>query len=96
MGRGRRKVTAELAGLNSPGAVASAHMETAEVTAVTVGGGADGQNLVTVRWRGRTVRAARCASYSPVVGHKVLVLVQGPRLIVIDRLVGTPPKATED
>lgn len=61
------------------------------VTAVDLAAAADGNALVTVDWRGSSVRAAYCASYTPDVGHVVFMARFGPQLLVLDRIVGTPP-----
>jgi hypothetical protein len=59
---------------------------------VTAGAAYDKNALVTVAWRGAEVLAPYCASYTPAVGHQVLLARFGPQLIVIDRIVGTPPR----
>lgn len=61
----------------------------ATVTAVTAGGAADGNALVTVNWQGASVRVAYAASYTPVVGHVVLLARTQPPVILC-RLIGTP------
>lgn len=63
------------------------------VISVVVGGAHDGFDVVTVNWRGTEVQAARLASYTPTVGHQVLMARFGPQLVVLDRIVGTPPRA---
>lgn len=63
----------------------------AQVTAVAAGAAADGNALVSIDWCGTTTEAAYLASYgSPAVGHTVLVLAQGPQLVILGRLIGTP------
>jgi hypothetical protein len=63
----------------------------AEVTAVTPGGH-DGFDVVTVRWRGTDQVAPHFASYTPALGHKVLMARFGPQLVILDRIVGNPPR----
>lgn len=67
-------------------------VEPATVATVTAGAAADGNALATVTWRGIAVPAAYLASYTPVVGHTVLVLYQPPGgLVILDHVIGTPP-----
>ena len=84
----------ELRDVNGPGALPVSWHEPAEVVSVTAGGAEDGAALAQVTWRGLTVYAAYVASYTPVVGHTVLLLVQPPQLTILGRLVGTPPEET--
>jgi predicted glycosyltransferase len=67
-----------------------ATFEPAAVVLVQAGGGADGQSLVTVRWRGADHLAAHMAHYTPTVGDTVTVLVQPGRLTVLGKPIGTP------
>jgi hypothetical protein len=62
-----------------------------KVSAVTVGGGADGADLVTVTWNGTDVQVAHGAHYTPVVGDVVLMARHRSQLAVVMRLVGIPP-----
>ena len=64
--------------------------EPATVASVTAGAASDGNALVTVSWRGGLYPAAYPASYSPAVGHTVLLLVQDPQIAILCRLIGTP------
>lgn len=64
--------------------------EQGTVTAVAAGAAADGNALVTVSWRGVEVSVPYPASYTPVVGHTVLVVYQDKQLFVLARLIGTP------
>lgn len=61
------------------------------VTAVAAGGAADGNALTSVKWQGATVTGSYLASYTPAVGHVVLMARVGPRLVILGRLIGTPP-----
>jgi hypothetical protein len=61
------------------------------VTAVLPGAAVDGTALVSVLWRGTQVEAAYLASYTPAVGHVVLLLVDPPQVVILGRLIGTPP-----
>lgn len=61
------------------------------ITAVAAGAAADGNALATVTWQGQALRAAYTASYTPVVGHVVLMARIGPQLAIVGRLIGTPP-----
>ncbi len=67
-----------------------ARYASAQVVAVATGAAADGNALVSIDWRGTTVEVAYLASYAPAVGHTVLVLMQGPQLVIVGRLIGTP------
>lgn len=62
----------------------------ATVTAVAAGGGTDGQALVTVDYAGASLDLPHKASYTPVVGHIVVLARAGGTWIVDDRLVGFP------
>jgi hypothetical protein len=54
----------------------------AEVVAVTAG-------VATIRWAGSEFTAARLASYTPVVGELVEVLLIGTDPVIQGRVVGT-------
>lgn len=62
----------------------------ATVTAVATGAGTDGQTLVTVSYAGASLALPHKASYTPVVGHIVVLDRAGGQWIVDDRLVGFP------
>lgn len=64
--------------------------EVMPITVITTTAAADGTDLVTVDWRGTATNAARASTYTPVVGHNVLVLVQGNQLTILFRVIGTP------
>jgi len=89
--RSRDRLAAELQRDPRPQGAPVCWLEQATVTAVTAGGAADGSALCTVTWRGETHEAAYLASYTPVVGHVVAVVVQPPSLLVLGRVIGTPP-----
>lgn len=63
------------------------------VASVVAGGAADGNALVSVNWQGSSVRVAYASSYTPVTGHVVLMARVGPRLVIVCRLIGTPPNS---
>lgn len=65
-------------------------MEPGQVIAVSAGAAKDGNALVTVAWRGASVNVPYPSSYSPAVGHVVLLLIQPPQVVLIARLIGTP------
>jgi hypothetical protein len=66
-------------------------VEPATVATVVAGAAADGNALVTVTWRGAATKAAYLSSYTPTVGHVVLVLYQPPGgLVILSRVIGTP------
>jgi hypothetical protein len=62
------------------------------VAAVSAGGAADGNALVTVTWQGTSIQVAYAASYTPVVGHVVLLARTQP-LVILCRVIGTPPSS---
>lgn len=62
------------------------------VTDVAAGAAADGNALVTVDWQGTDVKVAYAASYTPVVDHVVLLARTQP-LVILCRLIGTPPSS---
>ncbi len=66
-------------------------LEPAVVASVTPAGGADGNSLVTVTWRGDVFPAAWLDS-APTVGQTVIVAVQPPAgLLILGVPKGTPP-----
>jgi hypothetical protein len=65
-------------------------MEPATVLTVTAGAASDGNALVAVTWRGATCNLPYLASYTPVVGHHVMLLVQPPQAVITGRIIGTP------
>lgn len=65
-------------------------MEQGTITAVSAGAAIDGNALVTVSWRGTSIFCPYPSTYTPVVGHVVLLLVCPPRVVIIARLIGTP------
>ncbi len=85
------RLAAEILRGKPPQGAPSAWMEPAVVATVTAGAAADGNAAVTVTWRGQAVKAAYLASYTPTVGHTVLVLYQPPGgLVILGRVIGTP------
>lgn len=86
-----RRAASELFKDRPPQGSQSCWFESATVSAVTAGAASDGNALCTVTWRGQAVDAAYCATYTPTVGHTVVVVVQPPAsLLVIARVIGTP------
>jgi hypothetical protein len=82
----------ELRGVNGPGEWPTSWVEPGTVLSVTAGAAEDGNALAEVTWRGLSVEAAYLSTYTPVVGHVVLLLVQPPQLTILGRVVGTPPE----
>jgi hypothetical protein len=62
----------------------------ATVTAITVGGGTDGLDLVTVNWNGSPLDLPHLNTYTPVVGDRVVLLRVGGLPTIIGRPVGFP------
>lgn len=56
---------------------------TAVVTNAAAGVTADGRRLITVEWRSTSTDCAYLASYTPVVGHRVSFIKNGPILFVL-------------
>jgi hypothetical protein len=84
-----RKLVAELSG-KATGQRPSSWLEPAVVYSVTAGGASDGNALCVVTWRGVHVPTAYPASYSPTVGHVVLLNIQPPSVVIVMHVVGTP------
>ena len=63
---------------------------TAHVTAVTTGGGTDGNSLVTVTYDGATLKLPHYPFYTPVVGHNVTLLRVDGQWVVLGNPVGFP------
>lgn len=64
---------------------------TAEVTAITPGGGSDGQDLVTVLYLGAALQFPHMDHYTPVVGHMVVLDRVGGSWTIVGRPIGFPP-----
>lgn len=63
----------------------------ATVATVTAGAASDGNARVTVTWRGAALTASGyAASYTPVVGHRVLCVLADGQLSILHRSVGYP------
>ena len=61
------------------------------VTSVQAGAAADGSALAKVSVSGRDIPAPYLSSYTPAVGHIVAVARTGSTLLILGRVVGTPP-----
>jgi hypothetical protein len=86
-----KKLAAEILRGKPPQGAPSAWAEPAVVATVAAGAAADGNALVTVTWRGQAIQAAYLSSYTPTVGHNVIVLYQPPGgLLILGRVIGTP------
>lgn len=87
MANARTRLADQLAALaGTPGV----RMEPAVILTVAAGAAADGNALVTVTWRGTDIAAPYPSTYTPVVGHTVLLLVAPPQVVIIGRYIGTP------
>lgn len=85
-GRGGRRLAAELKPVEG-----WCRLEQAVVATVTAAGGADGESLIEVTWRGGTHTAAWLDT-APTVGQTVVVAVQPPAgLLILGVPKGTPP-----
>lgn len=63
----------------------------ATIAAVTAGGASDGNALVTVTWRGRTLPVnGYNRTYTPVVGHRVVCDYIDSQLFISYSPVGAP------
>lgn len=63
----------------------------ATVSSVSAGGSRDGNALVAVRWRGAEVTVAGyAASYTPVVGHRVVCMTIDNQIEISHRSIGHP------
>jgi hypothetical protein len=68
-----------------------ADLPVATVTAVTAGGGTDGQALATVNYLGSAQQLAHLLTYTPAVNDQVLLARAGGTWIILGRLGGFPP-----
>jgi hypothetical protein len=84
--KGRKKLTEHL--LES-GEI-TAHFLPAVIQNVQSGAATDGNALVTVTLLGEQFNASYSSAYSPVIGHTVLVLMQGSIPHIMHRMIGTP------
>jgi hypothetical protein len=87
---GVRRAAAEAQRDQRPQGAPICWVEQATVASVTAGGAKDGNALCQITWRGSVAAAAYAAGYTPTAGDVVLVLVQLPQLVIIDRVIGTP------
>ncbi len=86
------KLAAEILRGKPPQGAPSCWIEPAVVASVSAGAAADGNALVTLTWRGQSVKAAFLSSYTPTAGHTVAVVYQPPGgLLILGRIIGTPP-----
>jgi hypothetical protein len=85
------RLAAEVTRGQPPQGAPRSWVEPATVATVTAAAAADGNALAVVTWRGANVQAAYLASYTPTVGHRVAVVVQGGALLILGRIIGTPP-----
>lgn len=72
------------------GEIPAQWMDVGVIATVTAGAAADGNALVTVTWQGSTSACAYPSTYTPVVGHRVLLAIQPPQIVILCRLIGTP------
>lgn len=64
----------------------------ARVAAVTVAGATDGRNLALLEFSGLSdIPAPYLDGYAPTVDHTVAVVRTGSQLLILGRIVGTPP-----
>lgn len=85
------RLAAEISRDRPPQGALSAWVEQAVIATVTAGAAADGNALVAVTWRGVSQQAAYLATYTPTVGHVVAVAVQAGQILILGRIIGTPP-----
>lgn len=91
MGIGGKRLAAEQGRDRPPQGVTYSWPEPGVVASVTPGGASDGNALATVTYRGVTQEAAYLASYTPTVGHTVLLLVTSTgSVVILGRTLGTP------
>lgn len=62
----------------------------AQITAITAGGGTDGNSLVTVNYKGASLELPHMPYYTPVVGHVVVLHRAGGQWIVAGNPIGFP------
>lgn len=63
----------------------------ASIVTVTAGAASDGNAKVQVSWRGTVCTAnGYAASYTPVVGHRVVCDFTDSQLIIAYRIIGQP------
>lgn len=70
--------------------IAGARHAMATVATVTPGGASDGNALARVSWRDAVLEAAVLDPYTPVIGHRVLIVVADNQLIILGRVIGSP------
>lgn len=71
-------------------ATAIPNLPLAQVTAVTAGGGTDGNSLVTVSYNGASLALPHLAQYTPVVNDVVVLIRAGGQWIAAGKAVGFP------
>lgn len=63
----------------------------AVVTAITTGGGTDGADLVTVNYKGASLKFSHLSNYTPAVNHVVILARSGGNWVILGRPIGFPP-----
>jgi hypothetical protein len=63
---------------------------TRHIATVTAGAAADGNAAVAVTVDGNDIPAPYLASYTPVVGHTVSVLLNGNSPLILGHVIGLP------
>lgn len=90
-GRNARRLAAAIATAEPAGGAPNPWFSSGVVATVTAGAGYGGSTLVEVDWLGGRYALPYLDSYTPTVGHAVLLLVQRPQLVIVGRVVGRPP-----
>ncbi|GAA2566404.1 hypothetical protein GCM10010435_44510 [Winogradskya consettensis] len=88
---GARRLAAEQQRAGRPQGQPHVVMRPGKVTAVAAGAASDGAALLTVTYDGASQEVAYLASYTPTMGHNVVLLVSSDgALLCLGRAVGTP------
>ena len=91
MPTGRQKLAKQLSPSKAAGKLPDApSWPRAKVTAVTAGGGTDSNSLVTVVYKGATLKLPHFPFYTPAVGHNVVLIRVEGQWHVLGNPVGFP------
>jgi hypothetical protein len=86
-----RRLAAAIEAAEPAGGTPAPWFAPATVATVTAGAGYGGATLVEVDWLGGRYAVPYLDSYTPTVGHTVLLLIQRPQAVIFGRVVGRPP-----
>lgn len=85
-----RRLAAAIKANTPAGATPAAWFSPAVVATVTAGGAFGGTAKVEVDWLGGRYVVPYLATYTPTVGHTVLLMIQDPQAVIFGQVIGRP------